>query len=117
MPTLAPWAPSPNAAASPRPSASPPAANTGMGATASATWGKSAMAHHVDVKLGSLPSLAYGVDLVHHLRPRPVRSLDEIPRVPQGERDDRCLCLEGGSEGCFVEQRHHMVDREGPRNC
>jgi hypothetical protein len=43
-----------------------------------------------------------------------MRSLDEISRVPESERDDLGLCLEGGSEGCFVEQRYHMVDREGP---
>jgi hypothetical protein len=56
------------------------------------------------------------VDLVHHLRPCIMRSLDELSWVPQGERDGRWLCLEGGSEGCFVEQRHHVVDRERPRS-
>jgi hypothetical protein len=43
-----------------------------------------------------------------------MRSLDEVSRVPEGERYYLGLCLEGGSEGCFVEQRYHMVDREGP---
>jgi hypothetical protein len=70
---------------------------------------------HVYAQLGCLASLAYGVDLVDHLRPCTMRSLDEISWVPESERDDRWLGLKGDSESCFVEQRHHVVDREGPR--
>ena len=40
VPTLIPCAPRTRAAASPRPSATPPAATTGIGLTASTTWGK-----------------------------------------------------------------------------
>src|SRR5215217_135233 len=132
VPTLAPWAPSTSAAASPRPSATPPAANTGMGSTASATWGKSAMAptpratpcppaSEPWAMITSTPNSAAlrawpTVYLVDHLRPCIMRSLNEVSRVPEGERDDRWLRLEGDSEGCFVEQRYHMVDREGSRS-
>jgi hypothetical protein len=52
------------------------------------------------------------VDLVDHLRPCIMSSLDEVSRVPKGERDYHGLCLEGSAQGCFVEQRYHMVDRE-----
>ena len=41
VPTFAPCPPSTSAAASPRPSAMPPAASTGTGLTASTTWGSS----------------------------------------------------------------------------
>jgi hypothetical protein len=67
---------------------------------------------HVHFQLCCFAGLAYGVDLVDHLRPCIMRSLDEISRVPKCERDDRWLRLEGGSESCFVEQWYHMVDRE-----
>jgi 3-oxoacyl-[acyl-carrier protein] reductase len=66
-------------------------------------------------QLGCLAGLAYGVNLVDHLRPCIMRSLDEVSRVPEGKRDYLGLCLEGGSESCFVEQRYHVVDRERPR--
>lgn len=69
---------------------------------------------HVYIQFGSPASLLYSMDLVDHLRPRAVRSLDELTWVPEGERDNWRLRLESGSEGFIVQQRHYVVDSEGP---
>jgi hypothetical protein len=54
------------------------------------------------------------VDLVDDLRPRGVSPLDEAARLAEGKRNHRGLSFEGGLEGLLVQQRHYVVDREGP---
>jgi hypothetical protein len=54
------------------------------------------------------------VDLVDDLRSRGVRPLDEVARIAQGQRDHRRFGVESNLERFLVEQRYHVVDREGP---
>ena len=59
------------------------------------------------------PFLLYSTDIGARIRVGVMRSLNQIARFAQGQRDDLGLDLEGESERLFIEWVHHMVDREG----
>src|ERR1700753_2772158 len=110
VPMTAPLAPSTSAAASPRPSAIPPAASTGIGATRSTTAGTNgsvdrpwrgpgpprlrALSHdHVGPQIHGLPSLIHGRDLQYECGRRLPDRLGQRGRGPRTQQHPPRIAL------------------------
>ena len=119
MPMFTPAAPRTRAAASPRPSAMPPAASTGTGATASTTCGTSAIVADLAAEAAGLPALGDehvgalldgalglldGVHLGHEERAGVVRARREVAGLADGQRHDGGLGFEPDREGVLGER-------------
>ena len=129
VPTLTPAASSASAAAKPRPSATPPAASTGIGSTASTTWGTSAIEPtpaDIPWPPASLPwamttstprraaSRAWATVCTWWITLAPTECARSTspPRLAEGERHRRRGRFESDLEGLLVQNRYDVVHDE-----
>jgi hypothetical protein len=68
----------------------------------------------VDTPRGGFTGLLHGRDLVDHEAAHIVRPLDQVPRIPERQDNDRGPGRQGVGEGAPVKRRHQVIDGEGP---